>query len=71
MIVLAFFYLIIERFKTHSFNPAIYSIITLFNTIVYGYTAIKLDKNKKVNTITAIIWGIFTILLILDYFKVI
>lgn len=70
MLILAFIYLIYEMTTTSHWNPAIYSIITLYNSLFWGYNAIKIEKTRKINTFSSIMWGIFTILLLLDYFKV-
>ena len=71
MLIFAFFYLFYELRTTGNLKPAIYSIITIYNSIYWGYVAIKVEKGRKGNTFASIFWGLFTILLILDYFKVI
>lgn len=71
MLVLAFFYLMYELNTKNSWNSAIYSIITIYESISYGYRGLKIEKNRKANIASSILWGIFTILLILDYFDII
>ena len=71
MLILAFIFFTYEIASGKGSNPAFYSLITLFNTVIYGYKAIKLSKNRKLNIFTSITWGLLTILLFLEYFKVI
>ncbi|MBQ9625457.1 MAG: hypothetical protein IJR47_05035 [Clostridia bacterium] len=71
MLILAFIYLFYEVYTTGSFNSAIYSIVTIYNAVSNGYRAIKIEKDRKVFAIASFFWGVFTIFLILDYFKVI
>lgn len=67
MVVLAFIFYLHE----HTENKAMYSLITLYCFILYGYKAIKIKKNRWICIISSIIWGILTVMLILEYFKVI
>lgn len=71
ILILAFIYYSYEIFKGNGSNPALYSIITLYNTVLFGYKGIKLEKCRKLNIFTAIVWGLLTIMLVLSYFKVI
>ena len=71
MVLLAFIYFTYEIISGKGSNPAFYSLITIFNAILYGYKAIKIEKNRKLNMFTFIIWSLLTIMLILTYFKVI
>ena len=71
MLILAFIYFIYEIAKGRGINAGFYSIISLYNAVAFGYRALKLEKNRKLNIVTSIIWSILTIMLILDYFKVI
>lgn len=71
MLILAFIFFSFEIFTGKGINPAFYSLITIFNTTTFGYRAIKLEKYKKLNTFTSIIWGLLTIILILSYFNII
>ena len=71
MLILAAIYYAYEIISGNGSNPALYSIVTLYTTIIYGYKAIKIEKNRKLNAITSIIWFILTVMLMLSYFKVI
>ena len=71
MLLLAFVYYSFEIFSGRGSNPALYSIITIYNVIVFGYKAIKIKKYRKLNLFTSIVWGLLTIMLILNYFRVI
>ena len=68
MIFLAFIYFTYEIFNGKGSNPALYSLITLFNAVIYGYKTIKIDRNKKINRFNAIIWAILTVMLMVQYF---
>ena len=71
MILLAFIYFSYEIFSGKGSNPALYSIITIYNGMLYGYKAFKIERNRKLNAFTSIIWNLLTIILFLSYFKVI
>lgn len=71
MLILALIFYAYEIAIGKGINNALYSLITVFNFAGYGYKAIKVEKSRKLNTIAAIVWGLLTILLMLDYFKVI
>lgn len=71
MLLLAFLYFMYEIVIGRGTNEALYSIITIFNCGTFGYRAFKLEKNRKLNTFTSIIWGLLTILLALSYFNII
>ena len=71
MLLLAFVYFIYEIFTGKGSNPAFYSIITIYNAILYGYKAIKIETHRKLNAFTSFVWGLLTLMLILSYFKVI
>lgn len=71
IISLACIYYIYEIITGKGRNDALYSIITLYNAILFTFKGIKFEKNKKLNIFTGIIWGLLTITLILSYFKVI
>lgn len=71
MVLLAFVFFTYEIVSGKGSNPAFYSIITIYNAILFGYKAIKIKERRKLNTFTSVIWGLLTIILILDYFKVI
>lgn len=71
MLILALIYYFYESIKGDGFNPAIYSIISISNFFMFGYRALKIDKYRRINSVSSVIWGILTVCLILDYFKVI
>lgn len=71
MLLLAFIYFTFEIFSGRGSNPAFYSIITVYNAVLFGYKAIKIKNHRKLNTFTSVVWGLLTMMLILDYFKVI
>ncbi len=70
MVILAFIYFTYEIMSGKGTNEALYSIITVYNTILFGYRAIKIKEYRKINLATSIIWGLLTITLILSYFNV-
>ncbi len=71
MVILAGIYYCYEIISAKGSNPALYSLITIYCAIVYGFKAVKVEKNRKLNIFISIIWGLLTITLILNYFKVI
>ena len=71
MLILAFFYLMVELKTTHKWNSSLYSIIAIYYTAFWGYRAYKIEKDRRKIAFSAIVWGLLTVLLILDYFKVI
>ncbi len=71
MLLLAVIYFSYEIFTGQGTNPALYSIITIYNAVVFGYKAAKVEKNRKLNIFTSVVWGLLTVMLILSYFKVI
>lgn len=71
MVLLAFVFFTYELISGKGTNPALYSIITIYNAVLYGYKAFKIEKNRKLCFFNSVIWSILTIMLILDYFKVI
>ena len=52
-------------------NPALYSIITVYNTILYGYKAIKIKERRGLSITTSVVWGLLTLMLVVSNFKVI
>ena len=70
MLILAAIYYCYEIFSGKGTNPALYSIITIYCAIIYGYKGIKLERCRKLNIFTSVVWGILTIILVLEYFKV-
>jgi len=71
MLILALIFYTYEIFSGKGSNPAFYSIITIYNAVLFGYKACKLEKRRGLYVFTAIVWSLLTIMLILDYFKVI
>ena len=71
MLVLTSVYFIYEMVIGKGQNYSLYSILAIFNTFLYGYRGIKLEKNRKLNIFTSVIWGLLTVGLVLEYFKVI
>ena len=70
MIILAFIYFVYEIATDKGSNPAFYSLITVFNGVTFGYRALKIEENRKLNYFTSFIWMLLTVLLILEYFKI-
>ncbi len=70
MLILAAVYFCYEIFTGKGTNPALYSIISLYNTILFGYKAIKIKEHRGLNALTSIIWGLLTLMLVLVYFNV-
>ena len=71
MLILALIFYTYEIISGKGSNPAFYSIITIYNAVLFGYKAIKIDKRRGLYIFTAVVWSILTIMLVLDYFKVI
>lgn len=70
MLLLATVYYCYEIFTAKGQNITLYSLITIYCAVIYGYKAIKFKKRKRFNLICSIIWFVVTISLILQYFKV-
>lgn len=71
MLILAFIYFTYEIMSGKGTNYALYSLIAIYNAVVYGYRAIKIETCRKINAFTGIVWGILTIILVLGYFDII
>lgn len=71
MLLLATIYYCYEIFTLRAENIALYSLITIYCVVIYGYKGIKIKKNRMLNISCSIIWAILTIILVLEYFKVI
>ena len=69
MLILACVYYSYEIFTGKGSNPAFYSLIALYCSIFYGFRGIKIEKNRKLNIIISIIWGLLSIMLIVAYFS--
>ena len=70
MVLLAFIYYIYEMIKGEGSNPAFFSLITIYNAVLYGYKAYKSQKYRGLNIATSVIWGVMTLVLILSYLNV-
>lgn len=71
MLLLTTIYYCYEISTAKIHNITLYSIITIYCAIIYGYKGIKIKKNRICNVICSIIWSVLTITLVLEYFKVI
>ena len=71
MLILALIFYTYEIISGKGSNPAFYSIITIYNAVLFGYKAIKIENRRKLCIFTSVVWSILTIMLVLDYFKVI
>ena len=68
MVILAAVYFSYEMFTGKGTNYALYSLLAIYNTILYGYQAIKTSEKRKLHVFTAVIWGLLTVGLIVSYF---
>ncbi len=68
MIILAALYFSYEIFTGKGTNYALYSLLAIYNTVLYGYQAIKSKERRTLHIITAVIWGLLTVGLIISYF---
>ena len=68
MIILAAIYFTYEILMGKGTNYALYSLLAIYNTILYGYQAIKSSEKRKSHIFTAVIWGLLTIGLVISYF---
>lgn len=68
MLVLVCFYFAYEILTGKGENVALYSIIAIYNAALFSYKAIKIEKSRKLNAFTGIIWGVLTIMLVVSYF---
>ena len=71
MLILASVYFCYEIFTGKGQNPAFYSLIAIYESILYGYKSLKIKEKRKLNITTSVIWGLLTLMLILEYFKII
>ena len=71
MLLLSFAFFKYEIATGKGNNPAFYSIITIFNAVLYTYKAIKISEKRKYNLIIGLIWSLLSVMLVLEYFKVI
>ena len=70
MLILISVYFIYEIITGKGTNPALYSVIAICEAALYGYKAIKIKKHRGLSILTSVIWSILTIMLVLEYFKV-
>ena len=70
MLIMAFIFYSYEILSGKGINPSFYSLITIFNCVLWGYKAIKVDNNRKLNSFISAIWGLLTVILLLEYFNV-
>ena len=68
MLFLALIYYSYEIFTGKGTNPALYSVITIYNAVLFGYKAIKVERNRKLSIFTSVVWGLLTIMLVYSYF---
>ena len=68
MILLCAVYFSYEILTGKGTNYALYSLLAIYNTVLYGYQAIKCKEKRGIHTFTAVIWGVLTILLVISYF---
>ncbi len=67
IILISTIFFIMEIVVKGKTNYGLYSILAIYNSIFYGYKAIK-DK-KKLHMFNGVIWGIVAIILIVIYIK--
>ena len=71
MVILISFYYCYEIITEKGQNYTLYSLISLYCTVLYGYKGLKLEKRRKLYIFCSVTWGFVTIMLILKYFQVI
>ena len=68
MIILAAIYFSYEILAGKGTNYALYSLLAIYNTVLYGYQAIKSKERRGLHIFVAVIWGVLTIMLVVSYF---
>lgn len=68
MIILCAVYFSYEILTGKGTNYALYSLLAIYNTVLYGYQAIKSKEKRGLHIFTAVIWGVLTISLVVAYF---
>ena len=68
IIIFAIVFYFYEKYVGKTYNPAFYSIIALFNCVVYGYRAIKLKEKRILYIIASLLWGLLVAILLAQYF---
>ena len=71
MLLLASIYYCYEIISGKGTNNALYSIITVYCATLYIYKGIKLEDKKGLHLLCGSIWALLTIMLVLNYFKII
>lgn len=71
IVVLASLYYSYEIFMGKGVNPALFSIVTIYDAVLCGYKAYKMEHNRKLNILCTVIWLVLSIIFILQYLKVI
>ncbi len=71
MVLLAFVYFTYEMLQGKGTNYALYSLICMYNAVLNGWLALKVKESKVLRIINFAIWGLLTIMLVLEYFNVI
>ena len=69
MILLSFVYFGYEIFTGKGINYGLYSLLAIYNAVLYGYQAVRSKEKRKLHIVNAVIWGILTIGFIIAYFK--
>jgi len=68
MIILCAVYFSYEILTGKGTNYALYSLLAIYNTVLYGYQAIKSKEKRGLHVFIAVIWGVLTISLVVAYF---
>ena len=68
MIILCAVYFSYEILTGKGTNYALYSLLAIYNTVLYGYQAIKSKEKRGLHVFIAVIWGLLTISLVVAYF---
>ena len=68
MIILAAIYFSYEIIMGKGTNYALYSLLAIYNSVLYGYKAIKTSEKRGLHAFTAVIWGLLTIGFVISYF---
>ena len=71
MVLLAFIYFSYEMLQGKGTNYALYSLICMYNAVLNGWLALKVKESKVLRIINFAIWGLLTIMLVLEYFNLI
>ena len=69
MIILALAYFSYEMFTGKGTNYALYSLLAIYNAVLYGYQAIRSKEKRKLHIVNAVIWALLTVGFVFAYFK--